>query len=52
MTAQIQTTPKTVSVLGVSGLREHRGAVGLLYLFVVANNIKVIRKRNAINKGK
>ncbi len=25
-------------------------AVGLLYLFVVANNIKVIRKRNAINK--
>lgn len=27
-------------------------AVGLLYLFVVANNVKVIRKRNAINKGK
>lgn len=27
-------------------------AVALLYLFVVANNIKVIRKRNAINKGK
>ena len=27
-------------------------AVALLYLFVVANNIKVIRKRNEINKGK
>ena len=27
-------------------------AVALLYLFVVANNIKVIRKRNEINRGK